>query len=111
MKIYPLSKTLFSGYLELQMMHKVQKPSDSGCCTPSSKPFRIHLRPSFYFRGGWDNEKLLFTYRGTNLTPSKCKLKNVGAICSNTFWNYYTLNSRLSGIMVGMEITINRKPG
>jgi hypothetical protein len=30
---------------------------------------------------------------------------------SDTHMKHNTLNSRLSGIMVGMEITINRKPG
>jgi hypothetical protein len=38
----PVSET--SCFLKYQTMGKVQKPNNSVCYTPSSKPFRIYLK-------------------------------------------------------------------
>jgi hypothetical protein len=42
---HPVSKTLFSNYLEFRTMVKVHKPSDSECYAPTLEPFRFYLSP------------------------------------------------------------------
>jgi hypothetical protein len=43
METEPASETLLPSYLEFRTMDKVQKPSDSECCTPSSEHFRFQI--------------------------------------------------------------------
>jgi hypothetical protein len=42
-KISNFRTVTFSSYLEFRAMDKVQKPSGSECCTPSSEPFRFYF--------------------------------------------------------------------
>jgi hypothetical protein len=51
MEIDPVSETLFSSYLESQMMDKVHKPSDSECYSPS-EPFRFDSY-NIYLERSW----------------------------------------------------------
>jgi hypothetical protein len=44
----PVSKTLFSSYLECWTMDKAQKPSNSECYTPSSESFSFCQECYFY---------------------------------------------------------------
>jgi hypothetical protein len=38
----------FLWYLEFRLINKIQKPSNSECCTPSSEPFWFYIFPQLY---------------------------------------------------------------